>query len=192
MDASHGFLDFAAPFLDRRGKHMMKCSCPFYSPSFTGDKTNDKPTDEFIPVIASSNDFTMPSEYECDNCKLNFSIGWFHYHDLSSGYGAETLLVCKACGTVHCVEHPTRGATVHERLRVQPGPRIDPPKLFAGRAIHYRDWIGDEPTAGRKFRQLSCMHCHAVGTLFDRWPLLGAACPKCGNTIRRSRSSWMT
>lgn len=134
----------------------------------------------------------MPSEYECDSCKLNFSVGWFHYHDLSSGYCAETLLVCTACGTVHSVEHPIRDAPVTERIRVQTGPSIDPPKVFEGRAIHYRDWIGDEPTAGRKFRQLSCLHCHAVGTLRDDWPLFGAHCPKCGNKIRGSRNSWRT
>ncbi len=46
----------------------------------------------------------MPVDYTCGSCRLRFSLGWFHYHDFSSGYGSATLCVCKKCGTRHCIE----------------------------------------------------------------------------------------
>ncbi len=46
----------------------------------------------------------MPSDYTCSNCRLAFTLGWYHYHNFSSGYGARTLLVCKGCGTMHAIE----------------------------------------------------------------------------------------
>lgn len=135
---------------------------------------------------------SMPSEYECESCKLTFSVGWFHYHNFSSGYGSQTLLVCTACGTVHGVEHPIRDSAVAERMQVQPGPVIDPPRLSGGRAIHDRDCASAAPTLGRKFPELSCLHCQSVGTLRKDWPLFGAPCPKCGIKIRGAWTSWRT
>ena len=49
----------------------------------------------------------MPGDFFCESCKLGFSVGWFHYHGDGEGYGAETLLVCSACGTTHMIQHPT-------------------------------------------------------------------------------------
>ena len=45
----------------------------------------------------------MPTVYSCSNCNYKVSLGWFHYHDFSSGYGSQTLLVCIACGTPHTI-----------------------------------------------------------------------------------------
>ncbi|MGC4090395.1 MAG: ribosomal protein L7/L12 [Polyangiaceae bacterium] len=50
----------------------------------------------------------MPSDHRCRDCDFRYSIGWFHYHDFSSGYVAATLLVCAACGAQHYVESAER------------------------------------------------------------------------------------
>jgi hypothetical protein len=47
----------------------------------------------------------MPADFECSECDLHFSVGWFHYHSFESGYGSKTLLVCRRCGTRHAIEH---------------------------------------------------------------------------------------
>jgi hypothetical protein len=49
----------------------------------------------------------MPTNWECESCHLTFTVGWYHYHDFSSGYSAETRLVCMRCGTMHAIEHAT-------------------------------------------------------------------------------------
>jgi hypothetical protein len=49
----------------------------------------------------------MPTNWECQSCHLTFTVGWYHYHDFSSGYSANTRLVCKRCGTMHAIEHAT-------------------------------------------------------------------------------------
>lgn len=41
----------------------------------------------------------MPVEYKCRACSLLFGLGWFHFHDFTSGYGAAALGVCRTCGT---------------------------------------------------------------------------------------------
>ena len=47
----------------------------------------------------------MPADYECENCHLVFSVGWFHGSPYDkSGYDATTLLVCGASGTEHAVK----------------------------------------------------------------------------------------
>jgi hypothetical protein len=53
----------------------------------------------------------MPTDYECGACGLQFSLGWFHYHEpLRVAPGARpsfcaTFLVCGWCGTWHRREH---------------------------------------------------------------------------------------
>lgn len=47
----------------------------------------------------------MPLCFECSECKLKFDVGWYHYHDFSSGYGSCTLLSCTACGTQHGIKY---------------------------------------------------------------------------------------
>lgn len=46
----------------------------------------------------------MPTQYSCTSCGLEFSVGWYHYHDFRSGYCAATLAVCTSCGAQHQVE----------------------------------------------------------------------------------------
>lgn len=139
--------------------------------------------------------------YQCKECKLNFSIGWYHY---ASGlpYHAETQLVCTACGVMHSIQHATgstwfqrlRGNVTVDRMRVQSEPLIDPPKPDNPMDLFLPDsWTGDEPTGGvEDFSKLSCMHCHSEGTLINEWPKEGAPCPNCEKTIPPSRSYFMT
>lgn len=47
----------------------------------------------------------MPTSYVCSNCNYSVSLGWFHYHDFSSGFGSQTLLLCTECGTQHAIHH---------------------------------------------------------------------------------------
>jgi ribosomal protein L7/L12 len=47
---------------------------------------------------------TMPVDFGCDGCGLRFSIGWYHYHSIESGYLSSTLAVCERCGTQHRIE----------------------------------------------------------------------------------------
>jgi len=42
--------------------------------------------------------------YECSICQLRFSLGWLHYHNFETGYGAQSLLLCRACGTQYAIE----------------------------------------------------------------------------------------
>lgn len=63
----------------------------------------------------------MPADYRCQFCRLEFVVGWFHYHDFSSGFAAMTYLVCTRCGTQHALEHaatkrPDRWATFWQRI----------------------------------------------------------------------------
>lgn len=142
---------------------------------------------EFVSALGHA----MPSDYECKKCRLNFTVGWFHYHDFSSGYGAETMLVCNDCGTVHRVEHPITDA-MPEMLSVQAGPLVAPQKVFANRLPHYRNWRGRVPTKGLETHELSCLHCKAANSLRHDWPELGAPCPACGEVIENSGGFWIT
>lgn len=62
----------------------------------------------------------MPTSYECKTCNLAFSVGWFHYHSFSTGYGSKTLLACKLYGTQHAIEIslPDRGPEYHEVFKI--------------------------------------------------------------------------
>lgn len=46
----------------------------------------------------------MPVDFGCESCGLTFSVGWYHYHSVDSGYGSSTLAVCEHCGAQHRVE----------------------------------------------------------------------------------------
>jgi hypothetical protein len=143
----------------------------------------------------------MVYAYQCKGCKLNFSIGWYHY---GSGlpYHAETQLVCTACGVMHSIQHASgstwfqrlRGNVTVDRMRVQSEPLIDPPKPVNPVDSFLPDgWTGDEPTGGvEDFSKLSCMHCDSKGTLRKDWPDKGAPCPKCGMHLPQSVSYLIT
>jgi ribosomal protein L7/L12 len=62
----------------------------------------------------------MPTSYECKECDLEFSVGWFHYHSFESGYESKNLLACNLCGTQHAIEIALtdRGSEYHEVFQV--------------------------------------------------------------------------
>ncbi|WP_395808309.1 ribosomal protein L7/L12 [Archangium minus] len=45
----------------------------------------------------------MPTEYTCSACTLKVTLGSFHSHDVSDGYGGSTLLMCVQCGAQHSI-----------------------------------------------------------------------------------------
>jgi ribosomal protein L7/L12 len=63
----------------------------------------------------------VPNEYACRDCALTFTLGWFHYHASEAGYGSQSMLVCKACGTQHAIEiaEPVRPFSSRERYNVE-------------------------------------------------------------------------
>ena len=48
----------------------------------------------------------MPQNHRCSSCGLCASVGWFHYHRFTSGFGSETWCVCRSCGTMSTIRHP--------------------------------------------------------------------------------------
>ncbi len=110
----------------------------------------------------------MPTDYTCSRCQLSFSVGWYHYHDFSSGYGAKTLMVCAECGTMHAVELAVTDVDLPEglpertvssftlppdqlpdRLVAQPAPVFAKPDAPDLNMVSYAEWI-------------ACDTCHAL------------------------------
>ena len=46
----------------------------------------------------------MVSDYKCNNCGIEFSIGSYHYHGFETGYVGRNLNVCSKCGCQHAIE----------------------------------------------------------------------------------------
>lgn len=99
----------------------------------------------------------MPQDFRCTNCELRFSVGWFHYHCFSSGYGAQTLLVCTCCGLQHALEIAThdRGPEFYEKFDVELTSTSKSDRFEALRLIR---------------RHLQCTNLEA-GKLVDNLPL---------------------
>ncbi|BET65440.1 hypothetical protein ASA1KI_03580 [Opitutales bacterium ASA1] len=137
----------------------------------------------------------MPTDYECPNCRLAFSVGWYHYHGVGTGYGARTLLVCSSCGIQHSIEHPVRRSEEkrpialesYEDLVVDCKRVIPNGPLFPDRKWARRVSIENEDLA-----HLSCQSCGSAGTLRKDWPIVGAPCPRCGEKISKAIGKWMT
>jgi hypothetical protein len=62
----------------------------------------------------------MPTDYQCNQCALKFSVGPYHYHSMEAGYAGCRLLFCRACGTQHGLEAALRdrGTEFHFRCSV--------------------------------------------------------------------------
>lgn len=145
----------------------------------------------------------MVFRYKCEECRLYFSMGWYHY-GLSMKCTSATQLVCTECGVMHRIEHAGGGegnwfqrmftTLTGDTMGAQLGPIIDPPESVS--TFSPGDWIGEKPVGflrtAKIFSQLSCMRCHSKGTLRKEWPADGAPCPKCGTHIGPSRSFVLT
>ncbi|BFO55950.1 hypothetical protein [Acidovorax sacchari] len=62
----------------------------------------------------------MVSDFECMDCNLNFSVGGYHLHDFSDGYGGVLLAICSCCAIQHkiIVALEDRGPEFYEIFRV--------------------------------------------------------------------------
>ena len=160
----------------------------------------------------------MPSNHYCASCKLGFALGWFHYHDSSGGYGAETLLVCSACGTMHSVWHPAtaripvfgglfsrRGAPAKvERLMAQSGPCflesanddiMGSLKQWEECQVTHVLRPSSKHSYMKDFLELSpakCHHCGRSSTLVRDWDYHNVRCPACGKPSVTVTSQWIT
>jgi len=123
---------------------------------------------------------SMPVDYQCDACNLAFQIGWYHYHRSIDGYWSATLGFCQKCGTIHKVEHASKGA-LPDRMFAQAGPLEITASPFKGVTyqISRQDW--------RPMNDLhSCGHCGANELLFEtkrmRTTPKVTVCPRCGSS----------
>jgi len=174
-----------------------------------------RPCHIFVVLFLSSQ---MPNSFYCKACKLGFAVGWFHYHECPDGYGAETLLVCSACGTMHTIQHPAfvsipvLGGLFHksgksdktDRLLAQDGPLFanSPEDPILGHLKEWRDCQTSHdlcPKSKYKYMQdfidlapVKCHHCKRPFTLVKEWANQNVRCPGCGKPELSARDSWIT
>jgi RNase P subunit RPR2 len=138
----------------------------------------------------------MPSDFECPNCHLGFSVGWYHYHRSDSGYIARTLLVCSVCGVQHSIEHPIQKKNEEPKPLVLESfnePMINVQRVSGTKLLSPgKEWQNRTSIESQKVKDLSCQHCANKGMLVAEWPLFGASCPKCGTKIQKALTSWRT
>lgn len=163
----------------------------------------------------------MPSDYVCGNCRLSFSLGWFHYHECDTHW-ASTLLACGSCGTRHTINHATPEGLRKERSDLDRILRPEPvgDELWAALNPSFRpldedkndrwldgtgkvEWITpwtweqlsldtQDMNIDEILGQLVCHYCEGDGTLVKEWPNEGAQCPSCNEVIKDSVAFWVT
>ncbi len=160
----------------------------------------------------------MPESFYCKACKLGFAVGWFHYHGSADGFGAETLLVCSACGTMHTVQHPSSVRTpVFGGLFSRAGEPEKPDRLMAQDGPCFvnspendiMEWLQEWhecptthvlcPKSKHSYMKgfidlgpVKCHHCSRVATLVREWASQNVRCPACGKPELWARGSWIT
>jgi hypothetical protein len=160
----------------------------------------------------------MPQDFYCNACHLGFSVGWFHYHHCPEGYGAQTLLVCSACGTMHAVEHPSAvwvpvlGGLFQRKGQPKKRDRLlaqDGPFFLTGPDQvphhHLKQWHPHEvahelcPKSKYKYMRdfidlapVECHHCRRPATLVKDWACHNVRCPACGKPELVAKSGWIT
>jgi predicted Zn-ribbon and HTH transcriptional regulator len=160
----------------------------------------------------------MPSNYFCASCKLGFAVGLFHYHEVTDGYWAGTLLVCSACGTMHSVEQPAAvRAPILGGLFFRKGVPEKLDRLIAQSGPCYLESAGNNVMLSLKsweeckishilrppgkhsymkdFLDLgpaNCNHCGRSATLVRDWGDFNVRCPACGKPSVKMTESWIT
>jgi hypothetical protein len=145
----------------------------------------------------------MPSEYSCKSCKLEFTIGWFHYHIFDSGFAAQTDLVCKACGCCHTIKHAISESNPDE-LFAQSGPSFAKP-LDYNQWLSYKTAVELRPNRAQveyvsligvsdklNLTEVACAFCQEKSTLIAEWPENDCQCPSCKQTTLEFTDCWMT
>lgn len=140
----------------------------------------------------------MPTDYCCDSCHLQFSLGWYH-HSLDF-YPSSTLLACRGCGHSYCVYH--EDIYTPDRLFANPEPCHSSAEDFSTcglfglsiaevectPAFDLRDRSDQSllcvphPSA-EMLRRVRCIACNRTGSIVKDWPELSALHM---NPLRRS------
>ena len=132
----------------------------------------------------------MPADFCCTSCHLSFSVGRYHHHKFSSGFGSTTLLACLGCGTNYRVEHPVE-KDQKSRWWAQPAPvtNADGDSIVI---THIREWQLWETNQDLELSQCTCHYCKKQGLLSVEGPPDGAQCPRCHNLALGCIASWIT
>ncbi len=131
----------------------------------------------------------MPQDLICRKCDYTMSIGWYHYHDLSSGYWARTAFACGKCGITHYVEHATdedkqdRYLYHDERSTWSEDMDVSMPP----------DGLRESTDLFTCFEDFTCPGCRARGSVITTETLeIGVPdCPLCGSKLEEL-GFWMT
>ena len=129
----------------------------------------------------------MPMDFFCEGCGLVFSAGMY---GVRSRYPFRTLLVCRACGTVHQFRRPGNKKNPF-RLLALPGPLI-PKKKPEGPTFLNKElkWTECATPVGLKnlrqgdptepdFDEIICACCMSGGMLTSLWEHTDKRCPAC-------------
>lgn len=147
----------------------------------------------------------MPETWKCNNCRLVFPIGWFHFSPGSQPYWAATLLTCASCGTGHAVEFSNEKPQYKDRLFHLREPYFDDDepeeslnsegtvltrKWFMGPQI-VDQWFGGTHVElqGEDYSPLECAFCGSR-SITDVWDET-KACPACRGNMSIV-CSWFT
>ncbi len=130
----------------------------------------------------------MPTDLACRNCDYALTLGWYHYHDFSSGYGARTAFACANCGATHYVEHAVKEGLPDRYL------------YHAARSSIRDDRRGimppDKSTIGEPFNgfdRFVCPVCQCRGKILREEDLERGtpSCPQCGEAME-DFGFWLT
>ncbi|QDT64737.1 hypothetical protein V22_19780 [Calycomorphotria hydatis] len=137
----------------------------------------------------------MPTDLECSECRLGFSVGLYHYHTHPDGYFGRRLLVCRDCGCQHFVEVPFSDTPAKPALESFSDLIIDCPKLCGTKLLfsqQQQQWGRRQELPDQKLSNIRCQRCNSLGNLSDTWHEEWA-CPNCSHTDTISKlTHWMT
>ncbi len=130
----------------------------------------------------------MPQTLTCRTCDYGITLGWFHYHDMSSGYGSQTGFACGNCGVTHYVEHaigedkPDRYLYHRERSDMATGDMAEEmpePRISNDEFASFDDFV--------------CPVCKAKGNVLTEESLEDGLpdCPLCGEPFEHA-GFWIT
>lgn len=135
----------------------------------------------------------MPQDLECSECRLGFSIGFYHYHIHSDGYFGRQLLVCRDCGCQHFIEVPLSDSAAKPALESFFDLLIDCPKLRGTKLLFsQQQWAHRQELSDQTLSGIRCQRCDSLGKLSDTWQAEWG-CPSCSRTDTISvLTLWMT
>jgi ribosomal protein S27E len=135
----------------------------------------------------------MPTDFECSECMLGFTIGTHHYHSNLNGYFGRTSLVCTECGCQHSIEIPYDETLTPITLSSMPELLIDCEKLRGTKLLFPQsDYTNTTTIDTRSTENLKCQNCGEIGSLCNVWESSAVPCPNCGNSSIHKLTDWMT